>query len=806
MVTYIKIILLVSLISLISYISDAQVIITIAGNSPVGLNNGNSSGDNGPAINAGLNDPTAIAFDAAGNLYIADANSFKIRKISTSGIITTIAGGGTNNPGDNGPAILANLDHPNGVSIDAMGRVYEAEANNRIRMISTTGIISTVAGNGIGGFSGDNGPATAAQIGLPPSVTVDASGNIFIPDANNGRIRKVNISTGIISTIAGNGSYGYNGEGIPATSAMLGILLGVAIDGSSNLYLSESGTNRIRKVDHATSLISTVAGNGNPGFSGDNGPAINAQINGPYKICLDNSGNIYIPEILNQRVRKVDAITGIITTIAGNGTQGFSGDGGLAINAQLSNPMSVAVDASGNVYIADAYNNRIRKICISSTLPTVSISTNSTNSICSGTPVTFTASPGSAASPSYQWIKNGATVGTNSNTYIYTPADGDSIRCVITKNDACAGVLSASSNTINMTVTPSVVPTINITPNPSGAICAGTSVTYTAAINNGGTSPIYQWKANGTNTGANSNIFTYIPNNGDSIRCVLTSNATCASPAAVSSNTINMTVNPTVVPTLNITVSPNDTLCADSLATFTATATNAGSNPMYQWKKNGANAGSNSNTYTYQPANGDSVRCVLTSTAPCAAPAQVSSNSINMVINPNVIASLTIVGDTNVQTGVPTTYNAVTNVTGVTYQWQVDGVNVGTNSSTFIYTPATTDAVISCYITVPANSCAFPNFATTKVTVHIVTAGVSTIEKSSLYHVYPNPANDILHINNVRGGINYRLQNIVGICLQQGIFTQEKNMLQLQELPAGIYLLQLTNKEGQREVVRVVKE
>jgi hypothetical protein len=438
-------------------------------------------------------------------------------------------------------------------------------------------------------------------------------------------------------------------------------------------------------------------------------------------------------------------------------------------------------------------------------IPTISITSNPTGAICAGTSVTYTATiTNGGITPSYQWLKNGSNVGANSSTYTYTPNNGDSVRCVLTSSLACTAPVSSS--TIYMTVNPTVTPTMAIAASPAGAVCAGTLVTYTATQTGGGSIPAYQWIKNGSNVGTNSNTYTYTPNNGDSVRCVLTSNAACANPATVSSSTINMTVNPTVVPILNITVSPNDTLCADSLATFTATATNAGSTPMYQWLKNGTNAGTNSTTYTYLPTNGDSVRCVLTSNAPCAVPAQVSSNSINMVINPNIITSLTITGDTNVLTGVPTSYTAVTNVTGATYQWQVDGVNVGTNSSTFIYTPATTDAVISCYITVPANSCAFPSFATTKVTVHIVTAGVSTIGKSSLYDVYPNPASNILHIDNVKNSISYRLQNIVGQCMLQGTFTQKENTIQIQELPAGIYLLQLTNQEGQREGVRVIKE
>ena len=871
-----------------------QVIITIAGNTPVGVGNGNSLGDNGSAINAGLNQPTTVTFDINGNLYIAEELGHKVRVISPAGIITTFAGTGTSgSAGDNGLAINAQLYQPLDIAFDVASNAFIADGLNIVKKVnSATGIITTIAGSpGLGGFSGDNGPAINAQFHALCSIAVDNNGNIFLADGYNNRIRKINTS-GIITTIAGGGANIPGDNGL-ATDAQLCGPLGVAVDNNGNIFFSESCGHRIRKINNA-SIITTVAGNGTAGNGGNGGLAINAQLNQPCLIHIDNSNNLFIADQNNHSIRKVAAGTGIITSVAGNGTMGFSGDGGLALNAQLHYPRGVTTDASGNIYIADLTNNRIRKVCISATMPTISISSTPAGAVCAGTQVTFTATPGSATSPSYQWIKNGSNVGTNSSTYTYTPANGDSVRCVITKTDACAGVLSASSNTINMIVNPTVTPTISIAANPAGDVCSGTSVTYTATISNGGTTPNYQWFKNGTNVGTNSATYTYIPNNNDSIRCVLTSSIACTTP--VSSNTINMTVNPTVlpsvsitvapsstvctgtsvtftatptnggttpayqwqknglnvgtnsttytyipangdqikcvlssnatcatpttatsniitmtvsssiVPAVSITVSPNDTLCADSLATFTATATNAGSNPMYQWKKNGANAGSNSNTYTYQPANGDSVRCVLTSNAPCAVPIQVSSNNINMVINPNVIASLTITGDTNVQTGVPTTYTAVTNLTGASYQWQVDGVNVGANSSTFIYTPATTDAVISCYITVPANSCAFPSFATTKVTVHIVTAGVSTINNVSGFNVYPNPTNNELHIDNVKSSISYQLQNIFGMSLQQGTFTQEKNTLQLQDIPAGIYLLQLTNTQGQREVVRVVKE
>ena len=217
------------------------------------------------------------------------------------------------------------------MAVDASGNLYIADTgNNRIRKVSATGIITTVAGNGSAGYSGDGGPATSAQLDGPEGVAVDGSGNLYIADTCNNRIRKVS-ATGIITTVAGNGSAGYSGDGGPATSAQLSLPAGVAVDGSGNLYIADSGNNRIRKVS-ATGIITTVAGNGSPGYSGDGGPATSAQLNQPAGVAVDASGNLYIADSSNNRIRKVSA-TGIITTVAGNGFDGYSGDGGPATSA-----------------------------------------------------------------------------------------------------------------------------------------------------------------------------------------------------------------------------------------------------------------------------------------------------------------------------------------------------------------------------------------------------------------------------------------------------------------------------------------
>jgi uncharacterized protein (TIGR03437 family) len=318
------------------------------------------SGDGAAAISAELNQPTDVAVDAAGNLYIADNGNHRIRKVF-NGVITTVAGNGTiGSGGDSGPATSAQLYNPEGITVDSAGNIYIADtANNRIRKISN-GVIMTVAGTGTSGFSGDGGPATSAQLAFPESVAVDTVGNLYVADAGNSRIRKV--SNGVITTVAGGGtSFGDNG---PAVGAQLSLApfyeprSGVAVDSANNLYIADTLNRRIRKVSNG--VITTLAGNGAAGFSGDNGPSNKAQLNNPEGVAIDASGNLYIADTGSNHIRKVS--NGAITTVAGSGTDGFSGDNGPATSSQLSQPAGVAVDSVGNLYIDDAGNNRIRKI------------------------------------------------------------------------------------------------------------------------------------------------------------------------------------------------------------------------------------------------------------------------------------------------------------------------------------------------------------------------------------------------------------------------------------------------------------
>ena len=324
------------------------------------------SGDGGPATSAQLNQPDGVAVDAAGNLYIADTNNNRIRKVAPGGTISTVAGTGTSGySGDGGPATSAQLHYPSGVAVDSSGNLYIADSYNyRIRKVAPGGTISTLAGTGTQGYSGDGGPATSAKLDYPYGVAVDSSGNLYIADMRNYRVRKV-APGGTISTVAGTGTSGYSGDGGPATSAKLSYTSGVAVDSSGNLYIADEGNNRIRKVAPG-GTISTVAGTGTSGYSGEGGPATSAQLNTPYGVAVDAAGNLYIADTNNKRIREV-APGGTIWTVAGDGHSTYSGDGGPAISASLYNPTGAAVDATGRVYVADSQNDRIRILTPAST-------------------------------------------------------------------------------------------------------------------------------------------------------------------------------------------------------------------------------------------------------------------------------------------------------------------------------------------------------------------------------------------------------------------------------------------------------
>ena len=352
---YISVAPYLALFMCFSFNAKSQLINTIAGNGIAGF-----AGDTSAAISSTLNSPFAVAVDGTGNVYITDRHNNRIRKINTSGIINTIAGNGA--AGYNGDSIAATnaqLNDPNGIAVDDSGNVYIADRlNNRVRKVSTTGIITTIAGTGTNGFSGDNALATLAELNNPRGLTTDTHGNVFIADQGNNRIRKIN-SVGIITTIAGTGTGGYNGDSISATTAELHNPYGIAVDTAGNLYIADVDNERIRKITTSTDIITTIAGNGTSGFYGDDGPSVNAQLSEPIGVSVDNLGNVFIADSYNERIREINT-SGNINTIAGTGIAGFNGDGLFATIAELNGPTGVAISNTGAVYIADYNNNRIR--------------------------------------------------------------------------------------------------------------------------------------------------------------------------------------------------------------------------------------------------------------------------------------------------------------------------------------------------------------------------------------------------------------------------------------------------------------
>lgn len=329
---------------------------TLAGTGTTGY-----SGNGGAATSAAFASPRAVAYDSAGNLYIADTNNNVIREVSIAGVVTTVAGNGLEGyGGDGGAAVNAELDTPTGVAVDAAGNLYLADShNNRIREVHN-GVITTIAGTGTAGYGGDGGTATSAQLDLPLAVAVDAAGNLYIADTNNQRIRKV--INGVITTIAGNGEQGYAGDGGAATSAEIDTPSGIAVDASGNLYIADSHNQRVREIGNG--IISTLAGSGavtfSGSYSGDGGSAALASLARPTGVAVDAAGNIYIADTNNHRLRKVG--NGSIITIAGNGEQGYGGDGGPATSAVLNTPGSAAVNSTGDIAVADMLNQRVRGV------------------------------------------------------------------------------------------------------------------------------------------------------------------------------------------------------------------------------------------------------------------------------------------------------------------------------------------------------------------------------------------------------------------------------------------------------------
>jgi RHS repeat-associated protein len=333
--------------------SNIQIIDTVAGNGEEGY-----SGDNGPAKEAEIGDPHTITVDAAGNIYINEYYNHRVRKVGTDGIITTVAGTGTPGySGDGGPAVQAQLNYPWSTAVDSAGNLYITDLDNhRIRKVDTNGVITTIAGTGNWGYWYDGDVAKTSPLSEVKDIVVDAEGNIYFTEDD--WVGKID-TNGILSTFAG-WYAGWGGDGGPAVDAEFDYPYGLAVDKEGNVYIADTVNCRVRKVDKS-GIVTTVAGSGSYDYSGDGGRATDGGLEWPFEVAVDFAGNLYIADENAHRIRKVDT-SGIITTIAGDGNSDYSGDGGPATLASLSWPRSVAVDRAGNIYIADTYNWRIRKV------------------------------------------------------------------------------------------------------------------------------------------------------------------------------------------------------------------------------------------------------------------------------------------------------------------------------------------------------------------------------------------------------------------------------------------------------------
>jgi sugar lactone lactonase YvrE len=325
-------------------------------------------GDGGPATRAQLRQPFGIEQDRQGNFFICDMENHRIRRVDRrTGILTTVAGSGRKGSGgDGGPALQAELNEPYGMAIDRDGTLYIVDRLNACirRVDGKTRILTTLAGTGEPGFSGDGGPATQAQMVEPNGICLDGRGHLYIADVRGQRVRRVSLDTGLIDTVAGTGERKDAGDGGPATAASLNGPRAVVCDRAGNLFICEREGNRVRRVDARTHRIESFAGTGEKGYGGDGGPALQATFNGPKWITIDRRDNLFVVDTENHCVRRIDARTNLVTTVAGSGRQGPAGDGGSATEAQMDRPHGACVDGNNILYIADSGNHRIRRVAL----------------------------------------------------------------------------------------------------------------------------------------------------------------------------------------------------------------------------------------------------------------------------------------------------------------------------------------------------------------------------------------------------------------------------------------------------------
>jgi len=657
------------------------------------------TGDGGQATNARLNFPEGLCFDPAGNMYIADYYNNRVRKVDGhTGIISTIAGNGVSGfSGDGGPAVNASFNHPYRLFADGSNHLYISDYDNlRVRMVDLgTGVISTIAGDGTQNYV-NGGPAVSGGM-LPYAFAMDKAGDLYISQhnpplaTNTGNIiSKLNMKTGIITTVAGNQGFGFGGDGGPALNATLWNPTGMAFDASGNLYFADQNNSRVRRIDASTGIITTVAGGGTITMPSDGVKALDVMMNNPLDVLVDANGDILISDENAERIRKVDMKTGTMSTIVGTGYVGTGPDCVSPTSETLNDCIQMAFDGQGNLHFCEGAAHRVRKVFTATTTnASISISTTD-NPTCTGATAIFTAQVTNGGSGrAYQWKVNGQPDGGNSPTYASTFHDGDIVSCELnyTAAGTCGAASTVKSNTITIHVSALATPAVSIS-TPYTTICSGGSAEFTATAVAAGVSPVYQWLVNGNPVGSNTAAYTAVGlADNDVVQCRVTADPTakCTSQAAVTSAPVTMKVLLQASPVIQVSASTQQ-ICPGDDVLFTAAVQNAGDGYSFQWLVNGSKVGENKDVYSNATLqDGDVISCALTpGSNTCMTGQQVSSNKT--IISVRKLPPIVLgFADTTVLPGAKVQLSAAIQGTVQTWQWSP----AGEVSDAFSLTPIT---------------------------------------------------------------------------------------------------------------------
>jgi len=780
-----------------------------------------------------LDNPRGVAVDSSGNIYIADMTNNRIRMVTAStGIISTIAGTGTAGYNFDGvAATTAELDLPAGVSLDGLGDIYIADvSNNRIRMIDPTGTISTVAGDGTGGYAGDGGIPTLAELSGPIAVAFSATG-YYISDRGTGaaasqRIRYVrpnNPPTFLDSTT----QFISVCENSTATDITANLMITDAdLDQTetwSPVTFPINGTLNGSDVEASTGVaVSPIGLNYTPytGYSGADSFII--QVTDGYATSYDT---IYVNV---NPLPSAGSITGTSTLCTGD-TSTFVDTASLSSGSWISSNTGIASVNSAGLVTGVANGTAIISYAVSNAcgfdtanysvsvntnfVPGVTISANPGDTSCFGLAVTYIAVPVSGgASPTYQWDVNGTPMATT-DTFIYTPNNGDVISCTLTSDAPCVLVNTVSA-TVTMVVNTGVIPAISISDGVYGdTVCIATNVPYTATTTYGGSSPSFLWNVNGI-AYATGNPFIYQPSNGDVITCQLSSSNLCAIPDTATSNSITMLVNTTELPLVTISTTPGDSVCAGTSVTFSASSVYGGTSPTFLWNKDGVNVATGPD-FTFTPVAGDSIYCILNSNSSCRSVDSVYSDTVGLTVDSALIPIVTI---SSISSGSSITIGAidtliaiVSNATSPTYQWEVNGIAVP-GATLPIFTVGDTVAAtasITCVVT-SSNPC--HNSGTSNTLVIIISdESVKQVSMSSIdIQLVPNPNKGNFYVQGTlpadMNEVTLEVTDIVGRIVYREVVPVQNGMLRSQvaldnQSPNGVYLMHISGSNA-NEVIR----